>query len=52
MAPLTALLAKQDYARMLALRRAYRATYNLDLRADIKGETGGDYGRMVYYATA
>ena len=30
----------------------YRATYDRDLRQDVKGETGGNYGRMVYYAMA
>ena len=30
----------------------YRAIYDRDLRQDVKGETGGNYGRMVYYALA
>ena len=28
----------------------YRALYGRDLREDIKGETGGNYGRLIYYA--
>ena len=40
---------KKQLARTI---KRYRALYDRDLRDDIKGETGGDYGRMVYYATA
>ena len=32
--------------------KRYRAQYDRDLREDVKGETGGNYGRMVYYAMA
>ena len=39
-------------AQLARTIKRYRALYERDLRADIKGETGGDYGRMVYYATA
>ncbi len=28
----------------------YRELYDKDIRKEVKGETGGDYGRLMYYA--
>ena len=48
---LIAATCTRTQAQLARTIKRYRALYERDLRADIKGETGGDYGRMVHDAT-
>ena len=50
---LTTLLGKQDYARLVQLRRAYLAKFESDMRADIKRKktTNTKYGKLTRHFT-
>ena len=47
---LVAALMSRSKAQLQMTKRRYRALYDEDLRTTVRGEAGGDYGRMMYYA--
>ena len=46
---ITALCSRTKQQLQLTKKR-YRALYDKDLRTDVRSETGGNYGKMMYYA--
>jgi len=47
---LIAVLCSRTKTQLQRTVKAYFQLYDRDVRKVVKGETGGDYGRMIYYA--
>jgi len=49
---LIAVLCSRTKNQLELTKKRYRALYDKDIREEVKGETGGDYGRMMSFAMA
>ena len=47
---LITVLATRTKSQLARTEAKYRELYDKDIRKEVKGETGGDYGRFLYYA--
>jgi len=47
---LIAAVCTRTKSQLSTTAKRYRAKYDKDIREEVKGETGGNYGRMMYYA--
>mmetsp|Transcript_18138 Transcript_18138/g.30301 ORF Transcript_18138/g.30301 Transcript_18138/m.30301 type:complete len:1081 (+) Transcript_18138:3-3245(+) len=47
---LIAVLCSRTKSQLKRTKKAFFQLYDEDIRKAVKGETGGDYGRMMYYA--